>query len=324
MVLVTGAGGFIGSHLTEVLTRRGERVRALVHYNFQNNWGWLDTVAPDVREQVEVVPCDICDPFAVRDALKGCETVFHLAALISIPYSYRAPASFVETNVKGTLNVLEACRDYGVQRVVHTSTSETYGTAQYIPMDEKHPLVGQSPYSASKIAADKLAEAYHLSFGLPVVTVRPFNTFGPRQSARAVIPTIISQALSGAKTIKLGATTPVRDLNFVADTVDGFLRASETPAAIGRVVNLGRGDGISVEELAKKILNLCDSDAEIEVEEDRIRPEKSEVMELVCDNRLAKDLLGWRPKHSLEDGLRNTVEWMRRHLDRYKPHLYNE
>jgi len=322
-VLITGAAGFIGSHLTETLAAEGRQVRAMVHYNFQSNWGWLETLAPSLMENVEVFPADICDPFAVRKAVEGCDTVFHLASLIAIPYSYLAPASYVETNVKGALNLLQACLEEGVERLVHTSTSETYGSAQYVPIDEEHPLVGQSPYSASKIAADKLAESFHLSFDLPVATIRPFNTFGPRQSARAVIPTIITQALTGAETIRLGALHPIRDLNFVADTVSGFLAVARTDAAVGTVTNIGRGEGISVGDLARLILELCGSEARIESEEERLRPDRSEVQQLVCGNQKARELLGWSPRYSLRQGLEMTVEWMRDNLERYKPDLYN-
>ena len=323
LILVTGAGGFIGSHLTEELVRAGFKVRAMVHYNFQSNWGWLESLPPEIMASVEVFPADIADPFAVRRAVEGCETVYHLAALIAIPYSYVAPGTYVDTNVRGTLNVLEACRAEKVKRLVHTSTSETYGTAQYVPIDEKHPLVGQSPYSASKIAADKLAESYYLSFGLPVATIRPFNTFGPRQSARAVIPTIISQALSGAKEIRLGSLDPVRDLNYVKDTVRGFMAVANSEQAIGQVTNVGRGSGVTVGELAQMLLNLCDSSATIVSDESRMRPEKSEVMQLICDNRNAAARLGWMPQHSLEQGLQETVAWMRDNLHRYKTNIYN-
>lgn len=323
MILVTGAGGFIGSHLTEELVRAGHKVRAMVHYNFQSNWGWLESLPPEIMASVEVFPADISDPFAVRRAVEGCDTVYHLAALIAIPYSYVAPGTYVDTNVRGTLNVLEACRAEKVKRLVHTSTSETYGTAQYVPIDEKHPLVGQSPYSASKIAADKLAESYYLSFGLPVATIRPFNTFGPRQSARAVIPTIISQALSGARVIRLGSLVPVRDLNYVKDTVRGFMAVANSEQAIGQVTNVGRGSGVTVGELAQMLLNLCDSSATIVSDESRMRPEKSEVMQLICDNRNAAARLGWTTQHSLEQGLQETVAWMRDNLHRYKTNIYN-
>lgn len=321
-ILVTGAAGFIGSHLTEALVRQGEKVRALVHYNSGGHWGWLDTLDADVLEQVEIIPGDITDPFAVGEAVKGCSQVYHLAALIAIPHSYRAPASYVATNVAGTLNVLEACRRQEGVRLIHTSTSEVYGSAQYIPIDELHPLVGQSPYSASKIGADKLAEAYHRSFGLAVTTVRPFNTFGPRQSARAVIPAIMAQALAGNKTISLGALEPVRDLVFVADTAQGFLAAGNCHQAVGKTINLGRGEGISIGDLAAMILKVCQSSATIVTDPARIRPEKSEVDRLISDNSLAKSLLGWTPVHSLEEGLTLTAGWMRENMATYKPESY--
>ncbi len=322
-ILVTGAAGFIASHLTETLVIAGHKVRAMIHYNFQNNWGWLETLPQEVMANVEVFPADITDPFAVQKAVSGCDTVYHLAALIAIPYSYRAPAAYVETNIKGTLNILQACLDEGVRRLVQTSTSETYGTAQYVPIDEKHPLVGQSPYSASKIAADKLAESYYLSFDLPVAIIRPFNTFGPRQSARAVIPTIISQALSGAEIIRLGALSPVRDLNYVKDTVHGFMAVANSDEALGQVINVGRGEGVTIGALAQLILDICGSKATIEVEKNRLRPEKSEVMELICDNSRARALLGWQPEYSLRQGLEETVAWMKEYLHKYKSDIYN-
>lgn len=321
--LVTGAGGFIGSHLVEELVRTGFHVRAMVHYNALNNWGWLDTLPKEVLEEVEVFPADIRDPFVVRKAVRGCDTVFHLAALIPIPYSYVAPASYIETNVSGTLNVLEACRDEEVDRLIHTSTSETYGTAQYTPIDEKHPLAAQSPYAASKIGADKLAESYYLSFSLPVSIIRPFNTFGPRQSARAVIPTIISQATNGFKTLKMGALSPVRDWTYVKDTVRGFIALASSANSLGQVTNIGRGEGVSVGEVAALILDSCRSNARIELDVDRLRPEKSEVLELICDNRKARNSLGWQPKYSLIKGLEETIEWVRRNPDRYRPAVYN-
>jgi NAD dependent epimerase/dehydratase len=322
-VLVTGAAGFIGSHLVEELVNSGDKVRALVHYNSQSNWGWLETLPQEIRGEIEIFPADICDAFAVRQAVSGCETVYHLAALIAIPYSYVAPGAYVDINVKGTLNVLQACKDEGVTRLVHTSTSETYGTAQYVPIDEKHPLVGQSPYSASKIAADKLAESYYLSFNLPVSTIRPFNTFGPRQSARAVIPTIISQALSGEKEIHLGSLSPVRDLNYVKDTVRGFMAIANSDATVGKVTNIGRGSGVTIGELAEILLDICDCSAEIKVDENRLRPEKSEVFELICGNNKAKERLNWEPEFTLRQGLEETVTWMRNNLDKYKAKTYN-
>jgi NAD dependent epimerase/dehydratase len=322
-VLVTGAAGFIGSHLVEGLVEAGHQVRAMVHYNFQNSWGWLDTFPKALMAHIEVVAGDIRDPFFVRTAVSGCDTVYHLAALIAIPYSYIAPATYLETNIQGSLNILQACRDAGVSRLVHTSTSEVYGTAQYVPIDEKHPLVGQSPYSASKIGADKLAESYFLSFGTPVATIRPFNTFGPRQSARAVIPTLITQALSGAKVISLGSMDPVRDFNYVKDTVRGFMAVAACDQAVGRVTNIGRGQGISIAALAELILKLCQSSATLQVDSARIRPETSEVFELVCDSSQALRLLNWQPDYSVEEGLEATVAWLRENLFRYKSDHYN-
>jgi NAD dependent epimerase/dehydratase len=321
--LVTGAGGFIGSHLVETLLAEGIEVRAFVHYNSRNSHGNLEFLAADARSAVEIVAGDIQDPFLVRRAVKGVDTVFHLAALIGIPYSYVAPAHYAGVNVMGTLNVLQAALDEGVPRVVHTSTSETYGTAQYVPIDERHPLQGQSPYSASKIGADKLAESYHLSFGLPLVTVRPFNAYGPRQSARAIIPAVISQAVAGQDKIQLGSLTPVRDLTYVADTVRGFIAAAHSDRAVGRVVNLGQGSGISIGELVARILKLCGSNASIVSDRERIRPEKSEVMQLVCDNTAARELLGWQPSIGLDEGLSRVIAFIREHRDLYKPSLYN-
>lgn len=320
--LVTGACGFIGSHLVEKLVSKGVKVRAMVYYNSFGSWGNLEDLPKDVLDEVEVMAGDVRDPFFCAHAVKGMDTVYHLAALIGIPYSYHAPQSYVETNISGTMNMLQACRDAGTSRMVHTSTSETYGTAQYTPIDEKHPLVGQSPYSASKIGGDKLAESYYLSFDLPVATVRPFNTFGPRQSSRAVIPTVITQALSGKDTISLGSVSPIRDLTLVHDTVDGFIAAAESDKAVGQTVNVGSGSGISIGDLASKILAICGSSAEIVTDEQRIRPDKSEVMELVCDNSLARDILGWTPTHSLDQGLEVTVDWIRNNLDRFKVDQY--
>ena len=318
-VLVTGAGGFIGSHLTERLVELGAEVRAFVHYNAFGSWGWLDQ--SPVRDVIQVVAGDVTDRDSVRQAMQGREIVFHLAALIAIPYSYLAPASYVRTNVEGTLNVLQAARDAGVECVVHTSTSEVYGTAQRVPIDEAHPLQGQSPYSASKIGADKMAEAFHRSFGLPVVTVRPFNTFGPRQSARAVIPTIITQLLAGPS-VRLGNTSPTRDLNFVANTVDGFVLAASMPAAIGRTISLGSGREISIGDLAQLIARLMDKPICIETDMERIRPEGSEVERLLADNTLARIMLGWEPLVSLEEGLERTIDWLQQHLEEYRPGIY--
>jgi len=318
-VLVTGAGGFIGSHLTERLVELGANARALVHYNALGRWGWLDQ--SPVKNRIEVVAGDICDRDSVHRAVEGREIVFHLAALIAIPYSYHAPASYIRTNVEGTLNVLQAARDAKVKRLVHTSTSETYGTAQYVPIDEKHPLQGQSPYSASKIGADKIAEAFNLSFGFPVVTVRPFNTFGPRQSARAVIPAIITQLLAGTK-IKLGNVTPTRDLNYVANTVEGFVLAACAPKAVGKTINIGSGREISILALAQMIAKLMQKLLKIETENQRVRPNGSEVERLLADNRLAHEILGWEPRMGLEDGLKRTIEWVKQHPEMYRPNVY--
>lgn len=320
-VLVTGAGGFIGSHLVELLVREGYSVRAFVHYNSNNNWYNLEHAPPEILAQVEVVTGDIVDPYSVDRAVAGCDKVFHLAALIGIPYSYVAPASYVSVNVNGTLNVLEACKRHGVSRVLHTSTSETYGTAQYVPIDEKHPLVGQSPYSATKIAADKLALSYHLSFETPVTVVRPFNTFGPRQSMRAIIPTIIVQALSKDR-LKLGSLDPVRDVTFVTDTARGFLAASLSDRVIGETVNLGVGHGPSVRDLVDLVGQLLGKKLTVETDRERIRPASSEVMRLVSDNRKAKELMDWEPAVSLEDGLTQTIRFIERNLDAFKGDIY--
>jgi dTDP-glucose 4,6-dehydratase len=309
-VLVTGAGGFIGSHLTEALAAAGARVRAFVHYDALGGAGWLRG-SPRERD-LEVVAGDITDTESVAAAVRGVDVVFHLAALIAIPYSYRAPRSYVHTNVIGTLNVLTAARDLGVGRVVHTSTSEVYGTARYAPIDETHPLQAQSPYSASKIGADKLAESFHLSFNVPVVTVRPFNTFGPRQSRRAVLPTIIAQCLQG-NTVRLGSLTPTRDLNYVENTVAGFIAAGAAPDVAGRTLNLGSGREISIGDLARLVARLLDKDVTLECDAQRVRPEGSEVERLLADNTLARTLLGWTPRVSLEDGLRRTIAWFRDH-----------
>lgn len=315
-ILVTGAGGFIGSHLVEELLVRGARVRAFVRYNSRGATGFLSLLPKKSQGELEVIAGDLKDASAVKKAMEGCQIVFHLGAAISIPYSYAAPCDVVQTNVMGTLNVLEAARQIGVRRLVHTSTSEVYGTAMSVPISESHPLQGQSPYSASKIAADKIAESYYRAFAVPVVTVRPFNTFGPRQSARAVIPTIITQAL-GSTEIRLGILSSTRDFTFVRDTARGFLCAAEAEGVEGREVNLGNNQEISVEALAGKILRLLGKSMSIVQEDVRLRPGKSEVQRLHADNSLARRLLGWEPQVSLEDGLRETIEWVRRNLDQY-------
>jgi NAD dependent epimerase/dehydratase len=314
-VLVTGAGGFIGSHLTERLVELGADVRAFVHYNALGTWGWLDH--SPVREEIKVIAGDVTDRDTVRRAMQDVDVVFHLAALIGIPYSYHAPASYVRTNVEGTLNVLQAARELGLERVVHTSTSEVYGTARRLPIDESHPLQGQSPYSASKIGADKMAEAYHLSFELPVVTVRPFNTFGPRQSLRAVIPTIITQCLAG-QVVRLGSLQPTRDLNYVSDTVEGFVRAASTRAAVGATVNLGSGREIGIGDLARLIASLMGQVITLEDDTQRLRPQGSEVERLLADNTRARNLLTWSPLVGLEDGLQYTIDWIRKNQARYR------
>jgi NAD dependent epimerase/dehydratase len=319
-VLVTGAGGFIGSHLAESLVEAGAQTRALVHYRSNGSWGWLDS-SPR-KADIEIIAGDVCDRDCVVKAMRNTDAVFHLAALIGIPYSYEAPASYVATNITGTLNVLQAARELNVERVVHTSTSEVYGTARRVPIDEQHPLQGQSPYSASKIGADKLAESFFLSFALPVVTIRPFNTFGPRQSARAVIPTIISQCLTG-NVVKLGSLHPTRDFNYVGNTVDGFIRCAESKEAVGQTINIGSGNEISVEDVAQRIIRIVGKSVEIRHEQERARPETSEVERLIADNSMAIKLLGWKPAISMEEGLRLTIDWIRDHLDEYRPGTYS-
>jgi NAD dependent epimerase/dehydratase len=319
VVLVTGAGGFIASHLAERLVELGASVRSFVHYNALNTYGWLD--GSPKRDDMQIVAGDICDRDSVRKAMEGAETVFHLAALIAIPYSYSAPASYVRANIEGTLNVLQAARELGVARILHTSTSEVYGTARYVPIDESHPLQGQSPYSASKIGADKMAESFYLSFGVPVVTVRPFNTFGPRQSVRAVIPTIMTQCLAG-EVVRLGNVRPTRDLNFVSNTVDGYIAAGNSDKGLGEAVNFGSGREIAIGDLAQLIGRILGRKVRIEEEADRFRPEKSEVDRLLADNTKARELFGWTPNVSLEDGLAHTAEWMESHRDRYRTGVY--
>ena len=321
-IAVTGAGGFIGSHLVEGLVEEGAEVRAYVHYNSRGSWGLLELLPQDILNSVQIVFGDIQDPFAVRRLVEGCDIVFHLAALIGIPYSYTAPQSYVATNINGTLNVLEACRDVGVERVIHTSTSETYGTALYTPIDEKHPLQAQSPYSASKIAADKLVQSYHLSFDVPVVTIRPFNNFGPRQSARAIIPTIMIQALTQPE-IKLGSLTPVRDYVYVKDTVKAFIKSAVVDKAIGHVINIGTGKSSSIGDIVKTILRVMNIEKPIIQKNARIRPAKSEVMQLVCDNTLAQSMLEWEPTIAFEEGLQHTCDWIKSNAERYKSAIYN-
>lgn len=321
-VLVTGAGGFIGSHLVEALVGAGARVKALVRYTSRGGWGHLEQVVPQVGDSVEIVPGDVRDSQFMRDQVRGSDIVFHLAALIGIPYSYEASESYVDTNVRGTLNVLQAAREAGGPRVVITSTSEVYGTACYTPMDEKHPLQAQSPYSASKIAADKLAESYHLSFGLPVVTVRPFNTYGPRQSARAVIPTIVSQALAGGDTLRLGSLDPVRDLTYVGDTVRGFLRAGVAEQAVGQVINLGTGQGTSIGELAQMVMQIVGRKLAIVADADRIRPPASEVRLLIAKTERAHELLGWEPEVPLAEGLQRVIEYISANMVAYRVGSY--
>jgi NAD dependent epimerase/dehydratase len=328
-VLVTGADGFIGSHLTEELVRSGYEVCAFVNYNSFNSWGWLDECSPDIKGNFEVFSGDIRDPHGVKKSMMGSESVLHLAALIAIPFSYYSPDTYIETNIRGTLNVLQAARELQVAKVIHTSTSEVYGTAKYVPMDESHPLQGQSPYSASKIGADQLAFSFYSSFNLPVVTIRPFNTYGPRQSARAVIPTIISQIASGAQTIKLGSTSPTRDFSYVLDTVNGFISALKSHNAIGEVINLGTNFEISIANTANLIKKIMNSDIEIENSAERQRPKKSEVDRLLADNDKAKNLLGWTPEFTgiegLNRGLEHTISWFTdtKNFSKYKTDIYN-
>jgi NAD dependent epimerase/dehydratase len=328
-VLITGADGFIGSHLTEELVRQGYKVRAFVLYNSFNSWGWLDQCSPELKGKFEVFTGDIRDPHGVKEAMKGCDAVLHLAALIAIPYSYHSPDTYVDTNIKGTLNVLQAARELGVQRLVHTSTSEVYGTARFVPISEAHPLQGQSPYSATKIAADQLAYSFFASFATPVVTVRPFNTYGPRQSARAVIPTIITQIISGNRQINLGAISPTRDFNFVKDTVAGFVAALNSEKGVGEVVNLGSNFEISVGDTAQLISEVMGIELEIITDENRLRPEGSEVERLWADNSKAKQLFGWQPNYAgregFKRGLTETAEWFgqRDNFLGYKANIYN-
>lgn len=322
-VLVTGADGFIGSHLTEELVKQGYEVKAFVYYNSFNTWGWLDTLPKDIMEHIEIFQGDIRDPNGVKEAVKGCEAVFHLAALIAIPFSYHSPDTYVDTNIKGTLNVLQAARELGTGRVLATSTSEVYGTAQYVPIDEKHPYQGQSPYSATKIGADRLAESFYRSFQMPVTIVRPFNTYGPRQSARAVIPTIITQLLSGKEEIKLGALTPTRDFNYVKDTAQGFIEIYKSDRTIGEEINIATQHEIAIGELAEELINQINPKAEIVCDEQRLRPEKSEVNRLLGCNEKILRLTDWKPRYTFRQGLAETIEFLRNNLDRYKTDIYN-
>lgn len=322
-VLVTGADGFIGSHLTEELVKKGYNVKAFALYNSFNNWGWLDTLHADIMENVEVFTGDVRDPNGVRTAMKGMEQVFHLAALIAIPFSYHSPDSYVDTNIKGTLNVLQAARDLELDKVLVTSTSEVYGTAKYVPIDELHPFQGQSPYSATKIGADRLAESFYRSFNLPVSIVRPFNTYGPRQSARAVIPTIISQLLAGKEEIRLGSLTPTRDFNFVKDTVAGFIAIAESDKTIGQEINIATQKEISIGQLAEEIIAQINPNAKIVCDEQRLRPEKSEVNRLLGCNKKIKELTDWEPRYTFKEGISETIEWIRNNMDSYKADIYN-
>jgi NAD dependent epimerase/dehydratase len=324
-VLVTGTDGFIGSHLAEALMAKNCHIKAFVYYNSFNSWGWLDSFSKKKLSEIEIFAGDIRDSNGVREAVKDVDIVFHLAALVGIPFSYHSPDSYVDTNVKGTLNVLQSCREYDIERVIVTSTSEVYGTAQYVPIDEKHPLQGQSPYSASKISADKIAESFYLSFNVPVVIARPFNTYGPRQSARAIIPTIITQLLNGKKKIKLGSLHPTRDFNYVGDVCRAFTALGECDEAIGKEVNIGTGKEISIGDLAEKIVKLLNLNAEIVTENSRERPSKSEVERLLCSNNLIGTLTGWLPELSLEEGLLKTIEWLEdnENLKQYKSNIYN-
>jgi dTDP-glucose 4,6-dehydratase len=320
-VLVTGAAGFIGSHLTELLVSKGFELKAFVRYNSKNNWGWLEESY--VKNDIEVVTGDIRDYDSVFNAVKGCNSVFHLAALIGIPYSYISPKAYIETNITGTYNVLQAAKELNIEKVLVTSTSETYGTAQYVPIDEKHPMVGQSPYSATKIAADQLAISYYRSFNLPVKIVRPFNTYGPRQSARAIIPTVITQILSGKTELNLGNLTPTRDLTFVKDTCKGFYEIFKAEGLYGEITNIGMSDEISVGDLVNKIASLLDTKVIINSDNQRVRPQNSEVERLFCDNKKILTKTNWSPEYNLEKGLTETIGWIKSNLQNYKTNIYN-
>ena len=322
-ILVTGADGFIGSHLTEELVKQGFDVKAFSLYNSFNTWGWLDTLPQDIMENVEVFTGDVRDPNGVREAMKGTDAVFHLAALIAIPFSYHSPDAYVDTNIKGTLNVLQAAKQLDLDKVLITSTSEVYGTAQYVPIDENHPYQGQSPYSATKIGADRLAESFYRSFGLPVAIVRPFNTYGPRQSARAVIPTIITQLLAGKEEIRLGSLTPTRDFNFVKDTAQGFIEIYRSDKTVGEEINIATQNEISIGELAEELIKQINPQAKIVCDEERLRPEKSEVNRLLGSNEKIKMLTDWEPRFTFEEGLAQTIDFFRDNLEKYKVDIYN-
>ncbi len=322
-ILVTGSDGFIGSHLTEELVRKGYKVRAFVYYNSFNNWGWLDILPKDIMKNVEIFQGDVRDPNGVENAVKGVDAIFHLAALIGIPYSYHSPDTYVDTNIKGTLNVLQAARKLGTERILVTSTSEVYGTAQYVPIDEKHPFQGQSPYAATKIGADRLAESFYRSFQLPVTIVRPFNTYGPRQSARAVVPTIITQLLAGKKEIRLGSLATTRDFNYVKDTVNGFISIYKSDQTIGEEINIATQKEILISQLAQELISQINPDASIVFDDKRVRPEKSEVNRLVGSNAKILCLTDWKPKYTLEKGLRYTIDFLKENLDKYKIDIYN-
>ena len=329
-ILVTGADGFIGSHLTELLVREGFKVKAFVLYNSFNNWGWLDDIPYEIKNEVEVITGDIRDPYKIQNTIKGCDVVAHLAALIAIPYSYSAPESYLETNIKGTLNIIQAARDLGINQVIHTSTSEVYGTAKYVPIDESHPLCGQSPYAASKIGADQMALSFFYSFNTPITVIRPFNTYGPRQSMRAVIPTIINQIASGKKKIKLGSITPTRDFSYIEDTITGFKNAIGCKKSIGKIINLGSNFEISIKDTVNLISSLMGEEITIETDKDRERPENSEVRRLFSCNKYAKEILNWEPKLKGEKGfikgLSNTINWFKKkeNLLKYKLDIYNK
>lgn len=322
-VLVTGSDGFIGSHLTETLVKLGYDVKAFVYYNSFNSWGWLDSLPKDILKNIDVFCGDIRDPNGVRTAIKGVDLIFHLAALIAIPYSYHSPDSYVDTNIKGTLNVLQAARDYNVSKTIITSTSEVYGTAKYVPIDENHPFQGQSPYSATKIGADRLAESFYRSFSLPIAIARPFNTYGPRQSARAVIPTIITQLLSGKNEIKLGSLAPTRDFNYVLDTVNGFIEIAKSDKTIGEEINIASQKEITIGELAHEIISQINPEAQIICDEQRLRPKSSEVNRLLGSNKKLLELTNWSTKFSLHEGISKTISWIKDNLDKYKSEIYN-